>query len=218
MTTHDTHDGRRSRAWPRQLRLPGQAAAPEGPIDMQTMYLMHHAFRRDLDHFVRAVRATPLGDRATWQALSARWDRFADVLHHHHEVEDASIWPVLVERARTSGNADDERTLLAMEAEHDAIDPALDAVRAAFAKLLEHPCDDHRNALDVRTTAARGQSAFTWSPRERVTTTVTCWPTSLSSRVWIPRPDDPYPTSPTRRCSTGPTLEPPRGGVRSGRG
>jgi hypothetical protein len=23
--------------WPRQLRLPGQAAAPEGPIDKQTM-------------------------------------------------------------------------------------------------------------------------------------------------------------------------------------
>jgi|GEM_PF-1648709 len=30
-----------------QILLPGQAAAPDGPIDMAPMYLMHHAFRRD---------------------------------------------------------------------------------------------------------------------------------------------------------------------------
>jgi hemerythrin-like domain-containing protein len=139
-----------------QVCLPGQAHVADGPYDQTGMYLMHHAFRRDLDHFVRAVRATPVGDVATWKALAARWDRFAVVLHHHHEVEDASIWPVLVERARTSGAVDDEQVLLAMEAEHDGIDPALEAVRAAFAKLSEHPCDDHRNALDVRMTSARG--------------------------------------------------------------
>ena len=34
--------------WPAQLRLPGQTAAPEGPVDMYMMYVMHHAFRRDL--------------------------------------------------------------------------------------------------------------------------------------------------------------------------
>ena len=33
---------------PRQLRLPGQTAAPDGPVDMTIMYVMHHAFRRDL--------------------------------------------------------------------------------------------------------------------------------------------------------------------------
>ena len=52
--------------WPRQLRLPGQAAAPEGPLDMQMMYLMHHAFRRDLDAFADAVKGTPVRDRRTW--------------------------------------------------------------------------------------------------------------------------------------------------------
>ena len=42
--------GRLDRAgWPAQLRLPGQAAAPEGPVDMYMMYLMHFGFRRDLD-------------------------------------------------------------------------------------------------------------------------------------------------------------------------
>ena len=51
-----------------QLRLPGQAAAPEGPIDVSTMYFMHFGFRRDLDAFVTASR-TPVADRARWQAL-----------------------------------------------------------------------------------------------------------------------------------------------------
>ena len=34
-----------------QLRLPGQTAAHEGPVDMHMMYVMHHAFRRDLAAF-----------------------------------------------------------------------------------------------------------------------------------------------------------------------
>ena len=41
---------------PRQLRLPGQTAAPDGPVDMTIMYVMHHAFRRDLAAFAMAVR------------------------------------------------------------------------------------------------------------------------------------------------------------------
>ena len=59
--------------WPRQLRLPGQAAAPEGPVDMIMMYLMHHAFRRDLAAFAAAVPHTPVEDTGAWGALAARW-------------------------------------------------------------------------------------------------------------------------------------------------
>ncbi len=29
--------------WPTQIRLPGQTAAPEGPVDIMSMYVMHHA-------------------------------------------------------------------------------------------------------------------------------------------------------------------------------
>ena len=43
-----------------QLFLPGQAAAPEGPVQAMPMYLMHHAFRRDLAAFAAAVPLTPL--------------------------------------------------------------------------------------------------------------------------------------------------------------
>ena len=54
----------------RQLDLPGQTHVAEGPHDMTGMYVMHHAFRRDLAAFASSVRATPLGDTATWEALA----------------------------------------------------------------------------------------------------------------------------------------------------
>ena len=52
-----------------QISLPGQAHVAEGPHDQTGMYLMHHAFRRDLAAFEAAVRQTPLHDDAVWRAL-----------------------------------------------------------------------------------------------------------------------------------------------------
>jgi hemerythrin-like domain-containing protein len=117
--------------YPEQLMLPGQAAAPGGPVDMMMMYLMHHAFRRDLGRFANAAPRTPADDRATWQAMAERWGRFADILHHHHSGEDAGIWPFLLERADDAERA----TLLAMEAEHDKIDPQLESCEQLLAAL-----------------------------------------------------------------------------------
>ncbi len=42
-----------------------------------------------------------------------------------------------------------------MEAEHGVIDPALAATLRAFEEMAAHPCGDHRNALDIRVTAAQ---------------------------------------------------------------
>jgi hypothetical protein len=142
-------------SYPDQIRLPGQTAAPGGPADMTMMYVMHHAFRRDLDRFTAAVAATPVADRATWQALAARWDRFFTVLHHHHSVEDLYIWPFLLERA----DARERTTLEAMEEEHGHIDPLLAAVADAFIALAgDRPpsgAEDVRAGLKVRMAATR---------------------------------------------------------------
>ena len=138
---------------PTQISLPGQAHVAAGPHDQTGMYVMHHAFRRDLAAFESAVRNTPVGDAATWRALRDRWARFGEVLHHHHEIEDVSIWPVLLQHAEALGDEAGARTLAAMEAEHAEIDPGLAACTAGFASMVEHPCADHRNALDVHVTA-----------------------------------------------------------------
>lgn len=53
------------------------------------MYLAHHGFRRDLAQFARCVPHTPTDDLTTWRAMAARWSDFREILHHHHEGEDA---------------------------------------------------------------------------------------------------------------------------------
>ena len=78
----------------------------------------------------------------------------AEVLHHHHSVEDDALWPVLRRHAEDAGNTEDLTMLEDMEAEHGVIDPALAAVRTALEEMCAHPCADHRNALEIRVVAA----------------------------------------------------------------
>ncbi len=138
-------------AWPTPIRLPGQTAAHPGPVDMTMMYVMHHAFRRDLTAFAAAAVATPVADREAWVALADRWEVFSDALHHHHSAEDSGLWPLLMERTDDAGRA----VLQAMEDEHAQIDPILEACAAGFARLASHPEEDTRAALAVRLVAGR---------------------------------------------------------------
>jgi hemerythrin-like domain-containing protein len=146
MTTHTTQDG-----WPTQLRLAGQTAAPDGPVDMFMMYVMHHAFRRDLAVLTEAARTTPAHDRVAWRLLQQRWNVFHEALHGHHSGEDAGLWPLLLERA----TPEDRETLEAMEAEHAEFEPLLEACDHGFARLAGHADDDARAALAVRLAATR---------------------------------------------------------------
>ena len=136
---------------PTQVSLPGQCGVQEGPVDLTVMYAVHHAFRRDLAAFARAVPATPVEDVATWRALEHRWTRFAEVLHHHHTGEDAGLWPLLLERVSPA----DRTVLEAMEDEHEQIDPLLEACAAGFARMAAGGTADERAALAVRTAATR---------------------------------------------------------------
>ena len=146
-----TGERRMDAGWPAQLLLPGQAAAPDGPVDMFMMYLMHFGFRRDLTAFAAAAAATPIADQDTWTALAKRWDLFAQILHHHHSGEDTGLWPLLMERTDDAGR----EVLEAMEAEHGEIDPILQACEAGFAKLAAGADEDTRNALVVRLCAGK---------------------------------------------------------------
>jgi hypothetical protein len=138
-----------------QLLLPGQAAAPDGPVDLTIMWTMHRGFRRDLENFARAVPATPVDDRSTWTALSRRWEVFARILHHHHASEDAGIWPLLLDRADAAFDADGRATLEAMAAEHGVIDPLLDACASGFRRMTVTPGTATRDALAQHVAAVR---------------------------------------------------------------
>ena len=137
-----------------QTSFPGQAAAPEGPCDLPPMYLMHHAFRRDLRAFVDAAAHTPVDDRRTWRRLAERWDRFGRILHLHHAGEDDVLWPLLLSRVDAAGDAGARTVLDDMEAEHDEIDPLLEACATGLNQLATGADDDSRAALVVRLSAA----------------------------------------------------------------
>lgn len=138
-----------------QLLLPGQAAAPEGPVDLTLMWVMHHGFRRDLAAFSSAAATTPVADRATWRALADRWRLFATLLHHHHSGEDAGLWPLLLAKVDAAGDANARRTLEAMAAEHAGIDPLLESCAADFRVLAARGDDDVRDHLAGTLVAAR---------------------------------------------------------------
>ena len=133
-----------------QVNLPGQTFVAEGPHDHTGMYVMHHGFRRDLARFRSAVRNTPSGDTATWRLLGERYARFAVTLHHHHTAEDEVYWPVLRRAAAERGAPEDLDALSENSDEHAEMDPCLEHCAKAFAEMAAHPCEDHRNALDLR--------------------------------------------------------------------
>ena len=152
-----------------QVNLPGQAYVAEGPHDHTGMYLMHFALRRDLANLTSAAANTPLGAGDSWQALHARWRLFAEILHHHHTVEDDLYWPVLAEAVTARGTTADHALIAEMAGEHAEIDPALAAVAEAFESVLAHPCGAHRNALDVRLATLREALDVHLSHEERET-------------------------------------------------
>lgn len=111
--------------------FPGQAAAPEGPCDLTGMYLMHHAFRRDLRRFVEATATTSPGERDRWQAMQRWWRHVDSFLEEHHTKEDEILWPALRARVDAGGAA----VLDAMEEEHGRIDPLLLTARDGLEAL-----------------------------------------------------------------------------------
>ena len=133
------------------LDLPGQTHVAEGSLDLNGMYMAHHAFRRDLARFAVAARQTPVEDVEVWRALAIRWEQFGSVLHHHHTTEDDVLWPQLLEIADAEGRA----TLEAMEAEHSVIDPMLAACAAGFATMAQTPDAATRARLAAATETAR---------------------------------------------------------------
>jgi len=118
-----------------QVLLPGQAAAPTGPADMTMMYVLHHAFRRDLRDFRAVAARTRHDDAAAWQRVHERWSLFTSELHSHHTKEDEILWPLLAERARAADDVESLQVLAEMEDEHAVLDPLLASCGAGLTAL-----------------------------------------------------------------------------------
>lgn len=107
---------------------PAAADPPRGRFTI--VYLIHEAFRRDLARLSSAARA-PDVDASRIRQLDGHWSFVEDQLHHHHRVEDESLWPLV--RPKLAGRQGDLTVLDDMEAQHITLEPKCDAVSAAFA-------------------------------------------------------------------------------------
>ena len=140
---------------------------------MTGMYVMHHAFRRDLAAFASSVRATPLGDRhdvgGPRPALGAGSPL---TLHHHHSAEDTHYWPVLETAVAARGTDADLAEVHAMSEEHADIDPLVSAVRRRLRR--------GRRSTRARSTATPSTSG---SPACARCSTSTC----ATRRPWCSR-------------------------------
>lgn len=104
----------------------------DGSASMATMLLMsHHAFRRDMARFIRAVGEIKSGDVLRVEAVRNEWERsYRLALHGHHTMEDTSIFPDLMSRRPDLAFA-----IAKLTEQHRAIDPVIEKGNAAFADL-----------------------------------------------------------------------------------
>jgi hemerythrin-like domain-containing protein len=99
-------------------------------LDMTMMFAMHDALRREL---VRIAKITARPDPDPRQVLRTAigWEMLKSYLLVHHTSEDDALWPPMAEHL--AGRPDGLAVMEAMESEHAAIDPLLNAIDAAVA-------------------------------------------------------------------------------------
>lgn len=107
----------------------------DGTASMATMLMMsHHAFRRDIARFIRAIAEMKAGDSSRAEEVRGEWGKsYRQALHGHHTMEDGNIFPDIRSKHPALAAALDTLT-----AQHHHIDPLLEKGDVAFADLA-HP-------------------------------------------------------------------------------
>jgi hemerythrin-like domain-containing protein len=103
----------------------------DGTASMATALMSsHHAFRRDLIRFERALETVSRGETARADAVREEWKNFHAALHGHHTVEDTALFPDLSAKHESI-----RATIEKLVADHHRIDPVLQRGDRAFAEL-----------------------------------------------------------------------------------
>ncbi len=90
------------------------------------------------------MRATGV-DQHRARQLGAHWAFVEDQLHHHHAVEDTSLWPLV--RPKLAGQDEQLAVLAQMETQHERLLPQCGAIGKGFASLVQQPGAQAGNAL-----------------------------------------------------------------------
>ncbi|HVY31787.1 MAG TPA: hemerythrin domain-containing protein [Polyangiaceae bacterium] len=101
----------------------------DGSASMATLFMMsHHAFRRDLARFARAL-SLPAGELRS-APLQQEWRFFHGALHGHHQMEDNAVFAGM-----KAQHPDLAGCIEGLMQDHRRIDPLLERGDAAFAQL-----------------------------------------------------------------------------------
>lgn len=111
---------------------------------MSVNQVIHAAVRRDVTRTEQALRALPGGDRKRARQIQVAWQNLVRELTHHHESEDALVWPFLLARGV------DASLMQAMEDEHAAMKQALSEASHAIDAVVADPTAERAGeAADV---------------------------------------------------------------------
>jgi hemerythrin-like domain-containing protein len=125
-----------------QQPIPSDPGPPRGRFTV--VYLIHEAFRRDLGRLSSALRTSTV-DKARAAQLGTHWRFVNEQLHHHHEVEDASLWPLV--RPKLVERQDELAVLAEMEEQHVSLLPLCESIDAHFNALATSP--DSQSAVEL---------------------------------------------------------------------
>lgn len=125
-----------------QSPSPSESGPPRGRFTI--VYMIHEAFRRDIGRLSSALRSSTV-DAARVRQLRAHWDFVNEQLHHHHQVEDDSLWPLV--RPKLAGSQDELAILDDMESQHITLQPLCEGIGHGFTSLESSP--DRQSAGDL---------------------------------------------------------------------
>lgn len=112
-------------------------------VDVRDMIVVHTALLREFRLVPTAVARVAPGDTSSAAAVDRHLGLLCDLLHHHHQGEDALLWPLLRERVPVAAQA----LIDAAESQHAGLDACLTSVATARAPWRDQPNDAHRDLL-----------------------------------------------------------------------
>lgn len=109
------------------------------PADTRMMGIVHRALRRDLLRAREVASSPPYPQARQRRALGEHVMWLMDFLHAHHTSEDLGLWPAVRAKNPSAG-----ALLESLEADHQRIEPAAEALRAAGQRYAATTGDDVR--------------------------------------------------------------------------
>jgi hemerythrin-like domain-containing protein len=126
--------------------------APELPLaDATAMTRFHRIFREALDAVPRLVGTAPDDDADRVELVGSYYDNVLRLLHAHHEAEDVTIFPMMVERLPEHVDV-----ISRVNAEHDGVLGTLDVAQQALTAWRAEPSSVTREAAVAALGALRG--------------------------------------------------------------